>query len=161
MMSSKQDYPLLPVFSLLFTATLWGLVWYPLRLLEHQGLAGPWSALISYGTILAVFLWVLIRDRQPLLQHFLPLACMSLAAGWCNVAFIMAVLDGHVVRVLLLFYLSPFWKKSGPPCRLKLTPVTATTGQYRAAYRDNTNIFPSRRTLSSSLTNSISAPLWN
>jgi drug/metabolite transporter (DMT)-like permease len=34
---------------------------------------------------------------------------MSLAAGWCNLAFIMAVLDGNVVRVLLLFYLSPFW----------------------------------------------------
>jgi drug/metabolite transporter (DMT)-like permease len=34
---------------------------------------------------------------------------MALSAGWCNVAFIMAVLDGNVVRVLLLFYLSPFW----------------------------------------------------
>jgi drug/metabolite transporter (DMT)-like permease len=34
---------------------------------------------------------------------------MSLAAGWCNLAFIVAVLDGNVVRILLLFYLSPFW----------------------------------------------------
>jgi drug/metabolite transporter (DMT)-like permease len=34
---------------------------------------------------------------------------MALAAGWCNVAFIVAVLEGNVVRVLLLFYLSPFW----------------------------------------------------
>ena len=81
----------------------------PLRLLEGQGLAGLWSALVSYGAILCVFSWVLVRDRQSLATNLLPLVLMGLSAGWCNVAFIMAVLDGHVVRVLLLFYLSPFW----------------------------------------------------
>jgi drug/metabolite transporter (DMT)-like permease len=109
MNTSKPDNRLLPVLSLLFTATLWGVVWYPLRLLEGQGLAGLWSALISYGAILCVFLWVLVRDRESLAANLLPLTLMGLSAGWCNVAFIMAVLDGHVVRVLLLFYLSPFW----------------------------------------------------
>jgi drug/metabolite transporter (DMT)-like permease len=109
MNTSKPDNRLLPVLSLLFTATLWGVVWYPLRLLDGQGLAGLWSALISYGAILCVFLWVLVRDRKSLAANMVPLALMGLSAGWCNVAFIMAVLDGHVVRVLLLFYLSPFW----------------------------------------------------
>jgi len=108
MNSSKQEY-LLPVASLLFSATLWGVVWYPLRLLEEQGLSGAWSALISYGAALSVFLWVFFRDWQVLKQNVLSLALMALAAGWCNLAFIMAVLDGNVVRVLLLFYLSPFW----------------------------------------------------
>ncbi len=109
MLVSKQDNPLLPVLSLLFSATLWGLVWYPLRLLEDQGLTGLWSAMISYGAILVVFSWVLLRDRQSLTANIVPLVLMGLSAGWCNVAFIMAVLDGNVVRVLLLFYLSPFW----------------------------------------------------
>ena len=109
MLVSKQDNPLLPVLSLLFSATLWGLVWYPLRLLEEQGLTGLWSAMISYGAILVVFSWVLLRDRQSLTANIVPLVLMGLSAGWCNVAFIMAVLDGNVVRVLLLFYLSPFW----------------------------------------------------
>lgn len=109
MNTSKPDNRLLPVLSLLFTATLWGVVWYPLRLLDGQGLAGLWSALISYGAILCVFLWVLVRDRKSLAANMVPLVLMGLSAGWCNVAFIMAVLDGHVVRVLLLFYLSPFW----------------------------------------------------
>jgi len=109
MNSSKQEYHLLPVASLLFAATLWGVVWYPLRLLAEQGLSGVWSALISYGAALGVFLWIFFRDWQVLRQNFLPLALMSLAAGWCNLAFIVAVLDGNVVRVLLLFYLSPFW----------------------------------------------------
>ena len=109
MNTSKPENRLLPVISLLFTATLWGVVWYPLRLLEGQGLAGLWSALISYGAILCVFLWVPVRDRKSLAANSVPLVLMGLSAGWCNVAFIMAVLDGHVVRVLLLFYLSPFW----------------------------------------------------
>ena len=109
MNTSKQDNRLLPVISLLFSATLWGVVWYPLRLLEGQGLGGVWSVLISYGAIVCVFSWVLVRDRQSLATNLLPLILMGLSAGWCNVAFIMAVLDGHIVRVLLLFYLSPFW----------------------------------------------------
>ena len=109
MNASKQEYHLLPIASLLFSATLWGVVWYPLRLLEEQGLLGGWSALICYASALCVFLWVFVRDWHQLRQNFPSLALMSLAAGWCNLAFIMAVLDGNVVRVLLLFYLSPFW----------------------------------------------------
>lgn len=105
----KPENRLLPVISLLFTATLWGVVWYPLRLLEQQGLTGAWSALICYGAALGVFAWVFVRDIGPLRRNAMPLLLMGLAAGWTNVAFIIAVLDGHVVRVLLLFYLSPFW----------------------------------------------------
>ncbi len=107
--TSKQGNRLLPILSLLFAASLWGVVWYPLRLLEEQGLAGLWSALISFGAVLLLFLWVPVRERQSLQRNFLPFVLMGLSAGWCNVAFIMAVLDGNVVRVLLLFYLSPFW----------------------------------------------------
>ncbi|MDX1697472.1 MAG: DMT family transporter [Thiohalobacterales bacterium] len=100
---------MLPVLSLLFTATLWGVVWYPLRLLEGQGLSGVWSALVSYGAVVVLFLWVFARDFRSLRSNALPLFLMGLSAGWTNVAFILAVIDGNVVRVLLLFYLSPFW----------------------------------------------------
>ena len=109
MNTAKQQHQLLPVASLLFTATLWGIVWYPLRLLEAQGLAGLWSATISYGAALLVSVWIFGRNHRALRDNLLYLALMGLAAGWCNVAFIMAVLEGTVVRVLLLFYLSPFW----------------------------------------------------
>jgi drug/metabolite transporter (DMT)-like permease len=109
MNTARQSSRWLPVLSLLFTATLWGVVWYPLRLLQAQGLSGLWSALISYGAALVVCLWVFVRDRQVLKENARYLVYMAIAAGWCNVAFIMAVLDGTVVRVLLLFYLSPFW----------------------------------------------------
>jgi drug/metabolite transporter (DMT)-like permease len=99
----------LPVLSLLFSATLWGIVWYPLRQLEARGLAGLWSAAISYGAAVLISLGVIVRERAVMRDNLLQLVLLGLVAGWCNVSFIMALLDGTVVRVLLLFYLSPFW----------------------------------------------------
>jgi len=108
-MQHTPPHHLVPVFSLLLSATLWGLVWYPLRLLEGQGLEGLWLTLASYTAALALGLAWLWRGRQHWRAQPLVLLMMMLAVGWCNVAFVLAVLEGTVVRVLLLFYLSPLW----------------------------------------------------
>ncbi len=100
---------LLPVFSLLLSATLWGLFWYPLRLLEEAGLSGLWSTLLIYVGTIPVLLYLLHDRYHEFRQAPWLLAGLALASGWCNVAFVLAILDGNVVRVLLLFYLSPFW----------------------------------------------------
>ena len=105
----RSNHHILPVLSLLLTASLWGLVWYPLRLLEGQGLSGLWVTLASYGAALALGLVWLWRSRSDWQYKPLVLGMMMLAVGWCNVAFVLAVLEGTVVRVLLLFYLSPLW----------------------------------------------------
>lgn len=98
----------LPLAALLFGAAFWGVSWYPLRQLEAHGLVGLWSTLIIYGTALAIGLVALGVTRERLrLDGWLLL--LLVASGWCNVAFILAVLEGNVVRVLLLFYLSPLW----------------------------------------------------
>ncbi len=101
--------PLLPVFGLLFAASMWGVIWYPLRLLEDNGLHGLWASALMYCGTLVVAIPVLWRGwRQWKTRPWLFLF-MALATGWTNIAFILAVLDGNVVRVLLLFYLSPVW----------------------------------------------------
>lgn len=105
----RSNHHMLPVLSLLLTASLWGLVWYPLRLLEGQGLSGLWMTLSSYGATLALGLVLLWRKRGDWQSKPLVLGMMMLAVGWCNVSFVLALLDGTVVRVLLLFYLSPLW----------------------------------------------------
>ncbi len=109
MSASKLSRQLLPVFSLLLTAMLWGLVWYPLRLLEDRGLNGLWLTMTSYGAVLAPGLVWLAGHLRARPGHAFAFALMTLAVGWCNVAFVLAILDGTVVRVLLLFYLSPLW----------------------------------------------------
>lgn len=99
----------LPVLSLLLGATLWGIFWYPMRLLEQHGMPGLWSSLIMYAAAVVISLPWLWRQRAVLVKRPWLLLMLGLSAGWCNVAFILAIIDGNVMRVLLLFYLSPLW----------------------------------------------------
>lgn len=105
--------PALPVFSLVLAATLWGVFWYPLRWLEQFGLSGLWQTFFIYSGTLWAVLIILWRQRSHLANELglapWPLFFMLLTSGWCNTAFILAMLEGEVMRVLLLFYLSPLW----------------------------------------------------
>ncbi len=103
------NHRFLPIASLLLAASLWGLVWYPLRLLDAHGIGGLWASLTSYGAALALGGVWLRRSGAAWRASPLLMALMALAVGWCNVSFVLAVIDGNVVRVLLLFYLSPLW----------------------------------------------------
>lgn len=99
------------VTGLLTAATVWGIVWYPYRLLEQAGLGGALATTVTYGIALLLglpFFWRRLRHLRHL--RFSPLLIpLALAAGGCNLGYVMAVLDGEVMRVLLLFYLSPLW----------------------------------------------------
>ena len=95
-----------PTFGLLFGATVWGIVWYPYRLLEQLGISGVVSSLYTYAVALALGLLLLRRHLAAIPAAALWLA---LAAGWTNLSYVMAVIDGEVMRIMLLFYLSPLW----------------------------------------------------
>lgn len=100
---------LLPPASLMLAATLWGVVWYPYRLLEEAGMAGITATLLTYIPALAMLL--LLHGGRCLRadgEHWTLLA-VALAAGWTNIAYVLAVIDGEIMRVLLLFYLAPLW----------------------------------------------------
>ena len=109
MQASKAVPGFLPVLGLLFSATLWGISWYPLRLLQQHGLEGLWAIIASYSAAMLAGLWLLWRYRGEIARAPGFVLALALSSGWCNAAFIMAVLDGTVVRVMLLFYLSPIW----------------------------------------------------
>lgn len=100
---------LLPVSGLLFGATMWGLIWYPYRLLEEAGVGGVVSSLASYAIPLLLVLPFLWRHFLTAREHFGWLALLGLAAGWTNMGYVLAVIGGEVMRVVLLFYLAPVW----------------------------------------------------
>lgn len=104
-----KTHTMFPVFGLLFASTMWGLIWYPLRLLENGGLHGLWSSALMYCGTMIIAIPVLYKGWREWLTHPVLFFSMAIATGWTNIAFILAVLDGNVVRVLLLFYLSPLW----------------------------------------------------
>lgn len=108
-MSSKPGRDIVPILALLATAFFWGLLWFPMRWLEERGMPGLWATGLLFASALLTGAPLLWRHRgQMALQPGLLLG-LALASGWCNTAFILAVLDGQVVRVMLLFYLSPVW----------------------------------------------------
>ncbi|MGZ5078871.1 MAG: DMT family transporter [Usitatibacter sp.] len=102
-------FPSAPAWALLAGATLWGVLWYPYRLLAQAGIDGIWSTLFTYGFALVAGVALFPRHAASL-RRLPPLAfLMGLAIGWSNLAYVLGVLEGEVMRVLLLFYLAPLW----------------------------------------------------
>jgi drug/metabolite transporter (DMT)-like permease len=101
--------PSLPALGLLAGASLWGVVWYPFRLLNAAGIDGLWSTLFTYGFAFVVGIACFPREAR-VLARIPPLAMlMGISIGWSNLAYVLGILEGEVMRVLLLFYLAPLW----------------------------------------------------
>ena len=105
----SNDTRFYPVAAMLVGASLWGVIWYPMRLLEGGGLGGVWLTLTLYGAAMVASLPRTARAIPEFAKRPALLVLLMLAAGWTNIAFVEAVLEGNILRVLLLFYLSPLW----------------------------------------------------
>jgi drug/metabolite transporter (DMT)-like permease len=95
-------------WALVLNAFVWGVSWYPFRLLEADGLHPLWSTFLIYVLAFAGLLVWRPRAWSHFLRHPL-LWLLLMAAGLTNVGFNWAVTIGDVVRVVLLFYLMPAW----------------------------------------------------
>jgi drug/metabolite transporter (DMT)-like permease len=98
-----------PAWALLFGAATWGILWYPYRLLAQAGVDGIWSTLFTYAIALGVGILAFPRVAWSLRRAPWLAVVMGLSIGWSNLAYVLGVLDGEVMRVLLLFYLAPLW----------------------------------------------------
>lgn len=106
--STTRQAPSTAVFALLTGAFVWGVIWYPYRLLDAAGIGGVAASLASYAVALAIGL-VLLRNRLGGARASWLLLAIALAAGACNLGYVLATIHGEVMRVLLLFYLAPLW----------------------------------------------------
>ncbi len=122
-------------WGLILNAFVWGVSWYPFRLLEQQGLHPLWATVVIYVLALLALLAWRPRAWHSLGRHPL-LWLLMVASGLTNVGFNWAVTVGDVVRVVLLFYLMPAWtvllawlmlgERPGPRALLRL--LLALTG---------------------------------
>ncbi len=99
---------LLPSVALLSGALIWGLIWYPYRVIEAAGMGGVTATSLTYGLAFLFGLlpmWRVLRSIKPSLWLLL----LALASAGTNLGYVLGTLDGVVMRVLLLFYLSPLW----------------------------------------------------
>lgn len=98
---------------LLLSCSIWGLMWWPLKAFGAQGLSGPWLTLLSYGAVSLVALPWLWREWPAWRVQIAAVVGLVVVGGWANASFVQALLQGDVVRVMLLFYLSPVWAVLG------------------------------------------------
>ncbi len=98
----------LSVITLLLSAALWGSSWYPFRLLAADGVTGIWA--IALTELIAVAVCVLVFGRRlASLRGGTALLAIGLLGGACNTGYVIGAIEGEVMRVTLLLYLSPLW----------------------------------------------------
>ena len=105
----KNTINLNAVYSCLVAATLWGLYWIPLRYLENSGISGQWASLLIYAVAFFFVFPRFLKLRADFYASKTLYILLAIFAGWTNLAFVLALLEGEVVRVMILFYLSPVW----------------------------------------------------
>ena len=98
----------LAVVSLFAGALIWGVIWYPYRLLRDAGIHGIVSSSVTYAIALVFGLFFFRRSFSRFAFSW-PLLWLALTSGICNLGYVLATLNGDVLRVLLLFYLAPLW----------------------------------------------------
>jgi drug/metabolite transporter (DMT)-like permease len=97
------------VLGLLTGALVWGLIWYPYRVLDASGASGLHATLITYALALGLSLLLFRRQLAPVLRPDGILVLIALTSGWTNLAYVLGMVHGEVMQVLLLFYLAPLW----------------------------------------------------
>jgi drug/metabolite transporter (DMT)-like permease len=91
------------------SGAFWGLFWIPLRLLERHGLAGNWANVALYSAASLVLLPFLLHRRRPRRRDLARLAVIGILSGLGFALWNDSLIYGAVVRVTLLFYLTPVW----------------------------------------------------
>lgn len=108
-MSNSNNKNLFAIFGLLFGAVCWGIIWYPYRLMNEAGISGVASSFYTYSLVFLIGAIVFARHWRGILHLPPSIIWLSLIAGWTNLSYVLAIIDGEVMRVMLLFYLSPIW----------------------------------------------------
>jgi len=99
----------LPILALLGASIVWGTTWWPLKALAAAGVSGLPQILVAYGTVALLLLPVLWMQRAVWRLELRYMLLIFLLGGIANLAFAYSLMNGEVVRVMVLFYLLPVW----------------------------------------------------
>ena len=97
------------VFGLLFGAVCWGVIWYPYRIMQENGISGVVSSFYTYVIAVSLFAVIFHKHWRTAINQPNMIVWLAIIAGWTNLSYVLAIIDGEVMRVMLLFYLSPLW----------------------------------------------------
>jgi drug/metabolite transporter (DMT)-like permease len=99
----------MPVLGVLSGALVWGVIWYPYRVLQDSGVSGAVATLLTYALAMLCGAFMLPRVWRERSSFGWRIVLLVFTAGWANLGYVLGMLHGEVMRVLLLFYLAPVW----------------------------------------------------
>mgnify|MGYP000520690737 CR=1 FL=1 len=111
----------LPVIVLFGASILWGLTWLPLKHINSLGIDGVTLTFLVYGLLAVALTPLLLRQLSIWKMHTKAMVLILLLGGGANLAFTYALVNGEVIRVMVLFYLLPVWGVLGGKFFLKET----------------------------------------
>lgn len=112
--SIKKNQAILAPAGILLSAFIYGIIWIPYRALDNVGISGIIATLLTDIIALIFGCLLLIKPLKNILKNKLftvdkYLFLLMISSGWANLGCVLGIVEGHVVRVMLLFYLSPVW----------------------------------------------------
>ncbi len=91
----------------------WGLTWLPLKYLNQQGMQGPALVFVAFAAAALALLPAFVRQKRCWQGQLHHLALIALFGGFASLSFQIALYQGEVIRVMILFYLLPVWSVLG------------------------------------------------
>ncbi len=108
-----------PVIVLFGASIFWGLSWMPLKGINAMGIDGIALTFFAYGLLSIALTPVLVKQFTEYKEHKRVMLLIALIGGGANLAFTYAIINGEVIRVMVLFYLLPVWGVAGGRLFLK------------------------------------------
>jgi drug/metabolite transporter (DMT)-like permease len=99
----------LAIASMFASGLLWGLTWMPLKHFMRAGIDGLALTALTYGLIGVLVIPWLWRRRDAIRPQWRAVIGGAFLGGIANVCFVTMIMDGDVIRSMLLFYLTPVW----------------------------------------------------
>jgi drug/metabolite transporter (DMT)-like permease len=103
-------YPtLLPAMLIVGGAAMWGLLWLPIRYMTQHGLNDAFSALAAFAWPTLVLLPMVWWHRKSISGHWRQCLVFGVLSGLAFGLYTVGLVYSSVIRVTLLFYLTPVW----------------------------------------------------
>ncbi len=95
--------------AILFSASVWGLVWIPLRAIDQGGVKGFWAIALTMVAAMLIALPVALWRREFNRENIKWILFLGACIGASETLYFAGLILSDVVRVVLLFYLLPIW----------------------------------------------------
>lgn len=105
----KFNPTLMPSLAVAGCGAIWGLYWIPIRYLDAGGIPPSWASLITFCLVGVVSFAALVIQKVKTGRLPWSIVQTGLISGACFVFYAVALIMTEVVKVVLLFYLTPVW----------------------------------------------------